>query len=359
MQCASKSLVCVEESAHNIQSMPDIDASTARTNADITVILPNGFGYGEGNISVQSQITAGEISSDSLREALEIIENEHKMFCSTDSHVGDDGCGDGRATGVTYKVLDTTTGHIERYRRPLRRAKIFGGGLVVASSMWRTVVGADTTKTLRDDREYIAGILKQHGIAYGAHTAADVSDVVASGCGAIDNYERITRNAIIYKMHILRTLHLIYGNAFDDNRLAVDQVFQEYEMLTDRYFDGMNGRQTLQFIESQGAIIKELTGEHKEDVVIINDIEETTFDQEALRRTLHHRGLSPDIQAFVVDLWRGRMYAEFIADRVAELGHGREESYRRAYADFLIRTLAVSATLTAGDQPVILRSAQN
>lgn len=34
----------------------------------------------------------------------------------------------------------------------------------------------------------------------------------------------------------------------------------------------------------------------------------------------------------------------------------RDEAYKRAFADFLIRTLAVSATLTQGDQPVIHRA---
>jgi hypothetical protein len=51
------------------------------------------------------------------------------------------------------------------------------------------------------------------------------------------------------------------------------------------------------------------------------------------------------------------MYADAAAQIAAENipGIDVEEARKKAYADFLIRTLAVSATLTAGDQPVLAR----
>jgi hypothetical protein len=51
------------------------------------------------------------------------------------------------------------------------------------------------------------------------------------------------------------------------------------------------------------------------------------------------------------------MYADAVAQIAVENipNIDFEEARKKAYADFLIRTLAVSATLTAGDQPVLAR----
>jgi hypothetical protein len=89
--------------------------------------------------------------------------------------------------------------------------------------------------------------------------------------------------------------------------------------------------------------------------LVVNKIEGTTFDQRAFDEEMHAQGVEGTAQAFVVDEWRGRMYADFIADMAAEEGVDRNLAYKKAYADFWIRTLAVSSTLTAGDQPVFLR----
>ncbi|OYX53564.1 hypothetical protein B7Y92_02280, partial [Candidatus Saccharibacteria bacterium 32-50-13] len=63
------------------------------------------------------------------------------------------------------------------------------------------------------------------------------------------------------------------------------------------------------------------------------------------------------VQAFSVDVWRGRA----IADKVAEVAQAEDptadadHAWKVAYADFLVRTLAVAGTLTAGDLPVYRR----
>ncbi len=190
---------------------------------------------------------------------------------------------------------------------------------------------------------------------YGAHTDNHASGEKC-GCGAIDRYEEISRNAVVFRDQIIGTLGVLYGDKFEENRQAVDEVIRNYESLNETYFVGVTGRSTMDFIESDGAVVKELEDNHLEDLVVLNDVEGTTFDQEMLRQKLVDAGLSSDIQAFVVDVWRGRMYAEFIASLAVKDGHDFDRSYCLAYADFLIRTCAVSATLTAGDQPVIFRS---
>lgn len=324
---------------------------------NVEVLAPNGLGFGEGTISVQEQLRRGELDSESLDAAIEIVRTDDEVFVPVDSEANDDGCGDGRGTLRVYKLLDPLTGHIQEFKRSLRRAKLFGGGLVAAASMWRAVDGSPHTKTLKGDRAFMQEELRARGISYGAHTD-DHAEGENCGCGAIDKYEAISSNVLTYKTEIVSTLQVLYGEGFDDNAEAISKAYDVYGNLDARYFEGVTGKATMSDIEKDGAIIKQLQGGHLEDMVVINDIEGTTLDQEKLREKLVEKGLSPNIQAFVIDAWRGRMYADVVADIAEHKGYDRDEAYKVAYADFLIRTLAVSGTLTRGDQPVILRQRQ-
>lgn len=359
MLCDSRLQALDDENDKNIVTEMDNTVGNVFVDSSkptIEVLLPQGFGFGHGAISVTSQLQSGELTQESLSAAVEIVCGDNSVFVKTDSDPNDDGCGDGRVTGKVYRVVDPIANKIENYTLFIPRAKIFGGGLVTASSMWRAVDGRSDYATLQGDREFVADLLESHNIHHGAHTAQGHGAGGACGCGAIDNYQEITRNSTRYREDISNILRGLYGADYTANVDAIERVLDTYSTLSDQYFAGTDGAQTMRYIESHGAVIKELVGEHKEDLVVINDVEGTTFDQEQLRKKLIERGLSPEIQAFVVDLWRGRMYADFIADRAAEIGHDREDSFKLAFADFLIRTLSVSATLTAGDQPVILRS---
>ncbi len=323
----------------------------------INVIAPKGLGYGDPEgISVNSQLEIGELSNELLDEAVEIIRNDSDVFVAVDPEAKDDGCGDGRPVGRIFKRITTATGEIKEFGHSLLRAKLFGGGLIASSSMWRSVEGVPTNgQTVMGDRQFLAAQLKLAAINYGAHTDNQARGEKC-GCGAIDHYDEISRNVARYKQQITGTLRMLYGDKFAENESAISDVFDVYDQLNDAYFNGASGRETMDFIDRDGAIIKEVSDGHLEDFIVLNDIEGTTLDQGMLRKKLSSRGVTPTIQAFVVDVWRGRMYAELVADIAAERGIGRGLAYKRAFADFLIRTCAVSATLTAGDQPVIYRS---
>jgi hypothetical protein len=320
----------------------------------VELIAPNGLGFGEGGISVQTQIENGELHRESLEAAIEIVTHDEEVYVQVDDEANDDGCGDGRETSRIYKLLDPLTNETQEFKRSLRRAKLFGGGLIAASSMWRAVDGDPKAKTLHGDRAFIQAELKKRGVSYGAHTD-DHAEGENCGCGAIDKYDVISSNVLKYKNNILDTLQALYGSAFEDNADAISSVYSVYEQLGEEYFNGLTGKSTMSDIEKDGAVVKQLRGKHMEDMVVLNDVEGTTLDQEKLREKLVAKGLSPNIQAFAVDAWRGRMYADVVADIADENGHDRDEAYKIAYADFLIRTLAVSGTLTKGDQPVVLR----
>jgi hypothetical protein len=342
---------------HEVDIMPNTIFEPERVN-EVVCVTDEGLGFGEGSISVHKRIELGELTSGEILLAREVIQDDPEVFVPVDADAPDDGCGDGRKAAYIYR-MNMETGEIEKFSKSRRRAKLFGGGLIVASSMWRAVSGPSLNQeTVLGDREYIAGELKEMGITYGAHTD-NHAEGDNCGCGAIDKYPKITENIIKYRQEIETTLKVLYGGSLDDNKAAIDSVFNTYEtLLADNiYFSNAAGSKTMELIEEKGAVIKELSNDHLEGFVVLNDIDNTTLDQRVLDDKLAEKGIQSEVQAFVVDTWRGRMYADAIAKIATRSNPEMNFNTVRAtaYADFLIRTLAVSSTLTAGDQPVLVR----
>lgn len=331
-----------------------------QNEAEIIVLAPHGLGFGEGSISTEDQLERGELSAEAMETGLDIIMNDHSVFGFVDHDANDDGCGDGRPVSKVFALIDSASGKTKEYfNKSRRRAKLFGGGLIAASSMWRSVSGDPVNgETVLGDREFISKELKDRGIMYGAHTDSH-AEGENCGCGAIDKYPDITRNAVKYQQPIKEVLGALYGDSYADNESAIKAVFDVYEAIAVRqgYFTNAGGKTSMDFMLEQGAVVKQLDRNHLEDFVIMNDIEGTTFDQRAFDAKLKDRGITREVQAFVVDTWRGRMYADAIADIARKYMTQADLSAirKQAYADFLIRTLAVSATLTKGDQPVVGR----
>jgi hypothetical protein len=299
------------------------------------------------------------MSQEDLRVGADIITNDPEVFSQTDIDAVDDGCGDGRQAARTFRIVDTKTGEMEEFNKSRRRAKLFGGGLVVASSMWRAISGpTQRNETVLGDRQFIAAKLTELDIQYGAHTDNHAQGN-ACGCGAIDQYPKITANALKYRASIEKTLVALYGDSYAENISAIESVFSTYEALQDdvTYFSNADGNTTMDLIKNDGAVVKELSDDHLEAYVVLNDVEGTTFDQRKFDAKLNKAGVTSEPQAFVVDIWRGRMYADaaarIAAENIPDIDF--EEARKTAYADFLIRTLAVSSTLTAGNQPVLAR----
>lgn len=326
---------------------------------EVVCLAENGLGFGEGTISVEQRINNGEISQNELQVGADIIANDPEVFSATDIDAVDDGCGDGRQAARIFRIIDEKTGEMEEFNKSRRRAKLFGGGLVVASSMWRAISGpTHHQETVLGDRQFIAGKLSELNIKYGAHTDNHAKGE-ACGCGAIDKYPEITKNALKYRANIEATLQALYGESYEENIPAIESVFATYQAISgdETYFSNAAGTTTMDFIQQDGAVVKELADQHLEAYVVLNDIEGTTFDQRKFDTKLKNAGVESEPQAFVVDIWRGRMYADAAARIAVENipNIDFEEARKKAYADFLIRTLAVSSTLTAGDQPVHAR----
>lgn len=329
-----------------------------KKSAEVSVLAELGLGFGnEQGISPVRHIEDGEFDQASYEATKEILISDDEVYVTISDEADDDGCGDGRFTARIYKLLNPETNHVQTFKRSLVRAKLFGGGLIAAASMWRMVDGVAGDKTLDGDRSFMASKLKDRGISYGAHTD-NHAEGEACGCGAIDKYELISRNVTAYQSEILNTLPALYDASMEENSDAVTTVLEQYESLSSEYFAGTTGRGSMDSIEKEGAVVKELGGKHLEGYIVINTVDNTTLDQDKLREKLIEQGYSPNVQVFVVDEWRGRMYANVVAEIAAEQDKDRDEAYKVAYADFLIRTLAVSATLTKGDLPVLIRQPQ-
>ncbi len=330
------------------------------SEAEIIILAQSGLGFGEGTISTKDQLERGELTAEALEVGLYIIMNDPEVFGLVDHDAYDDGCGDGRPVSKVFVLINSATGKTKEYfNKSRRRAKLFGGGLIAASSMWRNVSGGPTNgETVLGDREFISNELKERGIMYGAHTDSH-AEGENCGCGAIDKYPEITRNVLKYRQHIEGVLRALYGESYEDNESAIVSAFGQYETIADNqiYFSNADGQSSMDFMLEQGAVVKQLDKNHMEDFVVMNDIEGTTFDQRIFDSKLKERGIAEEVQVFAVDTWRGRMYADAIADiaRRHMPTSDLEAVRKQAYADFLIRTLAVSATLTKGDQPVVGR----
>lgn len=337
------------------------------------VLKENGLGFGDGGISVEAQLAEPEVSNltpEVLEVGSDIILHEPEVYAEVEED--DDGCGDGRPTAVIYQMVpvvpesaESSELYKQQFNKSRRRAKVFGGGLVVASSMYRTVVLGkyQPGQTVLGERKKTAQLLKDANIKHGGHTDNHAHDEKC-GCGAIDKFDQTFEKALKYRSNIKSVVQLYVGDNWnkdweDDFNYTFD-VYQDLQSNLNEYTVDASGAETRDLLEKEGAVIKELADEHLEDFVVLNDVEGTTFDQPKFDEILKQRGVQGAAQAFAVDIWRGRMYADFIA-KTAEKEHGMDyqQSYRRALIDFLARSTAgVSAVLTKGDQKVFLHRAK-
>lgn len=316
---------------------------------EITCIAPDGIGFGDGAISALERPPKHALTHDQIQRAKNLlVTNRDRIVVPVDE--SDDGCGDGRPVEQIFRVVGSEK---EYYHKSEKRAKIFGGGLQVAASMWRAVNGAPLhQETVLGDRQFIAGELKKRGITYGAHTDTHASGDNC-GCGAIDKYELSVQKSEKYRSEITATAALFYdgekvpgiGAALNTRHSIAQDV---------HYMSDGAGRRTMDFIEQDGAVVKELGDKHLEALVFMNDKPGTTVDQEEVAKLFREAGLPDKIQVFVVDVWRGRMYA----DAVAEIANATtqvdiDKARDITLADFFINQLSVAATLTRGDQPVV------
>lgn len=346
---------------------------TLEKQTETIVIAENGLGFGDGSISTNDMLSKPDvynITPETLDAGQDIILHEDALFAEVEED--DDGCGDGRPTAVIYRMVpvvpenpESSELYQQQFNKSRRRAKVFGGGLIVASSMHRTVIlgNYQPGQTVLGERKKVSKNLKAAGIKFGAHTDNHAHGPNC-GCGAIDKYAQTFEKTLKYWSQIKDVMRLYVGDNWNEEwEKDSDYVRGVYENIQDNLADytvDASGKKTQKLLEEEGAVIKGLDGEHLEAFVVFNEDEGTTFDQVKFAEMLKERGVKGPVHVFAVDTWRGRMYADFTA-KTAEKEHGMDyqQSYRRALIDFLARSTAgVSAVLTAGDQKVLLHRAK-
>ena len=311
---------------------------------ELSCIAPNGVGYGEGAISACGRASHPNypVTQEDVRAATQVLIERHDDIIIP-IEADDDGCGDGRPTERIVEGVGT----------PRVRAKIFGGGVLVATSMWRAIRGApNEDETFLSDSAYIARRLTSHAIHYGAHTDTHAHGNTC-GCGAIDKFRRTVQASGTFQEQIRETARL-----WADTTEVMEQVFETraHVAASTSYVGDAIGSDMMALMLREGAIVKELRGDHLETIVIFNNEPGTTVDQQRIADILSQAGLPAGMQAFVVDTWRGEMYAQAVADIAATRGFDHNQAARVAQADFYINQLSVAATLTAGDLPVLVNT---
>lgn len=337
---------------------------------EVMLLAPEGLGFGNGTISAKEQLKNSEttgLTHEAFKAGIDIIMNDPRVFVDVDED--DDGCGDGRPAAVIYQMVPVVpeSNEVQLYRQTFnksrRRAKVFGGGLIAAASMMRTAVWGEVKKddSVLTDRKKTVAILKSLKIRFGAHTDNHAHGDNC-GCGAIDKYAQIFEDVLEFEDKIRGVVQLYIADAWDNKwENDADIVFNSYrdQLQSSNFLKDVNGSKTMKLIEESGAVIKQLADDHLEDYVVLNDEEGTTFDQRVFDDIMRERGIEGTAQAFVADMWRGRMYADAVAKYVSEqndLHLDYDTVYRRSLIDFIARTTCgPSATLTDGTQPAFLR----
>lgn len=290
------------------------------------VRVTDGLEFGEGNIS------GLDADAETLNIVDETIHTDAEIIVKVDEDGGqqidDDGCGDGRETGLVFRGFTLL-------KRGLYRPKVFGGALMMATAA-KIGLGRAGETDLQTVVEQSMDLLKESGVNFGAHTD-EYAEGPNCGCGAIDRAPDILRAAVRYEQAIRGAIKAL--GVADDELDTVYQNFRDYatNLPEDSSY---SGRKVMDRIAGMGKIIKRLRGTHNERRIIINAVEGYTVNQALIRQKTNGKA-----QVFAVDSWR-------LSDIANKMYEHRPVEQQRALLSGLVYTVATAAVLTKGDLPI-------
>ncbi len=300
--------------------------------------VTDGLGFGDGTISRTALQTVS--GNEDLPVIVDAAVHDLRILAHVDAEAQDDGCGDGR--GVTTRVgaiSAKVNGNVVQFTRSLFRAKVFGGGATMATAML-IGLGTSAEKSLTETFSDAVAQLSHAGIDFGAHTD-DRAQAPNCDCGAIDSAPFILEAAAKYQVQITGVILILLGLNSND-AAAVQQLTNTLAAVFDRFADktahteGYEGAAVLQIIIDAGKVVKELADDHREDSIVLNNVEGYTVNQGFVREQTGDRA-----QVFAVDVWRIKQLA-------AQLYTDPDEQ-QIALLSELVYTLATAAVLTKGD----------
>ena len=222
------------------------------------------------------------------------------------------------------------------------------GGAPGAALAYRLGVDKDdlTRGTFLDDAESMIAQFIRLGFSPGGHRDENSASTAGVGCGAIDGMDKIL--AAMTDPHLIedhkRIVKTLLGNDFNrDNYLRVLGAAQVVNGRSEDYFRGREA--IIDLLEKRYAkSISVLKGEHKECLVIVNMVPDTTLSSNRFSEAYD------GIQAFGYDLWRSRR----IAERLLPLP-SQELDRQRFVMARVMSTIATLMALTDGSQRLLVR----
>lgn len=323
------------------------------------VWLTGGLGFGEGAISrfaveeLEGNEDLSRLTDEALHDPALLVPISRIKNNAEDEgeHVHDDGCGDGRVTGMVFGTDEN--GDIRVLKSSLTRPKVFGGGITmtVAAKIGNgEAVDLDLPSTFREAGKE----LDERDIAYGAHTvsAIGVANSNKSGCGAIDEAPAIIKAAVRYADRIADTVQFLLGEGVPElygseaNGVRTPGIFEYFAQATNVDQSDYSGARIMADIIDSGKVVKALEDKHLETRIVLNHVRGFTADQNLIReRTKDETQEFGRAQIFSVDVWR-------MQDIAKQLYPDSPALERRAFVSELVYTLATAAVLTKGDLPV-------
>lgn len=297
------------------------------TNTKWNIEKVDGPSGGKGSISAEKF----EIEQPEYAKALfEIINSGECLVKITHE---DDGCIDGRCVcDIAYadngelknvSVVDNS-GH--------ERAKVSGGGYITVLAMLQAL--GDLGNSPEEDIEYIGRELAKQKIYCGGHTGSHgkVEDGVTD-CGANDK-QGIIINAgnDNHELVVGLTSALINGTSGDFDDSSLEHGLDNWKSVSENgeYSSNSNGVTRLDAIHSailtaeqdntsskKAAVIKSLTDNHNEKVVVVVDEPGFVFSQTKLRQLMQEKFPDADPkdfpQVFALEQWRVRQLAAAVS----------------------------------------------
>lgn len=226
------------------------------------------------------------------------------------------------------------------------------GGAPGAALAYRLGVDKDdlTRGTFLDDAESMIAQFIRLGFAPGGHRDENSAGKSGVGCGAIDGMDKILAamtNPHLVEDHKRIVKSLLGGDFNRDNYLRVLGAAQVVNGRSEEYF--RNRESIIDILEKRYAkSISVLKGHHKECLVIVNMVPNTTLSSN--RFSEKYDG----IQAFGYDLWRSRQMAERILPLPSQ-----ELDRQRFVMARIMSTISTLMALTDGSQKLIVRIQEN
>jgi hypothetical protein len=282
-----------------------------------------------GMVSSKNIISSGDVKQKSVDEAVETI-NDYYVAVNPKAKAR---CIDGRHD----PELD------ERVLGP----QVPGGAPGAALAYRLGVDEGDLARgTFLTDAEIMLGRYLRLGFTPGGHTDDHVHSKLSIGCGAIDGMDKIL--ATMTKKGLVddhkRVVKLLLGSRFNrDNYL---RVMGAAVVVNDRSEDYFRDRHViLDILEKRvPGSIATLEGTHKECLVVVNLVPNTTLSSNRLTA-------KTGVQAFGYDLWR----SAYIAGRLMPRPDQIIERERFVMAR-VMSSVATLMALTDGTQKLLIRT---